>query len=108
MRVDSRRLAVARIAATVDRHSEAPAAGLARFAEARERRAGEILLKAVTDTLEEKKPKGASGAARTNHPRGARDARKGQSPEAAALRHSAFASANVPIRRQTACGFSHR
>jgi hypothetical protein len=81
---------------------------LSRLEEARERRAGEILLKVIAGYPErEKNPR--------EHPalRGliircrARDARKGQNPEAAALRLSAFASANVPNRRQTACGFNH-
>jgi len=78
-----------------------------RVAEARERRAGEILLKPLAGKpWKRKNPREQPVLRELILRRSARDACKGKSPEAAALRLSITASAVVSIRRQTACGFN--
>jgi len=77
-----------------------------RTTEARERKAGEILLKPfVGKPWKRENPWEQPAFRELIIRRIARDACKGKNPEAAALRLSAIASANVLIRRQTARGF---
>jgi hypothetical protein len=79
-----------------------------RAEKARERRAGEILLKPFAGmALKERNPTGATSDVQANRLRVARDARKGKSPEAAAPWLSTIALASVSNRGQTAGGFNH-